>query len=99
MFEIPLKIIFIKPEIDIILIIFLLYNFLLVPFYRSLLKTDIGKIFWNDLKITAILLLVGYINYSGLKINFFGIKVEWWSYIILIQFLIETLFIFLYKKD
>ena len=92
MFEIPFNFILTNPAIDILVVISISYYFLF-RLYKDLLESYPEKIMWMDLKVTAIFLLLGYLNYSGNSIEVFSFEMEWWFYIVLSQMIIEGIFI------
>lgn len=97
MLDIPLNLVLIKPEIDILIFILIVY-LLSSKYLFEIMEKDLGKIFWMDIKITIILLCLGYVNYSGMEFDFFGLKFYWFVYIIIIQFVMEILLIIPYKN-
>lgn len=75
MLDIPLNLILISPEIDILIFMIILY-FLFKKKLILIIEKKNSKAMWVDIKITAILLILGYLNYSGLKLDVFGLEIS-----------------------
>ena len=98
MLNIPFNFVLINPVTDIFLFIFLTY-LIVFPFYKKMLMFEIHQISWIDLKISLIFILFGYLNYTGIKLKFFSFEEEWFFWIIIIQLIIEGIFVFIYWED
>ena len=94
--NIPLELILINPEVDVFLFIFFLYFFFSKYFFSGLVVNK--NIFWQNLKITTLIIALGFLNYSGTDFEIFKTKVSWITYIILVQILIEISFTFFRKN-
>jgi len=97
MFDIPFNFILINPAVDIVLFIFVSYIFL-TKWYKELLKSNPNKIYLVDFKVSIIFLILGYLNYVGKEIEFFGFQLNWWIFIIAIQLFVEGFFAIIFWK-